>query len=147
MHEYEALIRPENDAHAGNNKAARWIEVTGGPRLVLATRYQDDPLARVLRALDFSVETVTETSGLHPGMLSGAPLSSRDPECRIPRNRPRAPAWCASRMESRSPRRRSACATIPAICAFEGSCAARCAAAATNSVSPTGNRCSVPSVR
>lgn len=71
-YQYEALIRPENDAHPGNNKVSRWIEVSGGPRLILATRYQDDPLAKVMSALDFQVETVTETSGLHAGMLSGA---------------------------------------------------------------------------
>jgi hypothetical protein len=71
-YEYQAEILPENDAHAGNNKAARWLEVTGGPRLLLATRYVDDPLAKVLESMDFSVETVRETSSLHPGMLSGA---------------------------------------------------------------------------
>ena len=71
-YEYQAEIRPENDAHPGNNKATRWIEITGGPRLILATRYQDDPLAKALSALDFTVETVTEPGELKPGMLSGA---------------------------------------------------------------------------
>ena len=47
-YEYQAEIRPENDAHPGNNNATRWIEITGGPRLILATRYQDDPLAKAL---------------------------------------------------------------------------------------------------
>jgi Mg-chelatase subunit ChlD len=70
--EYQAEIRPENDAHPGNNKAARWIEITGGPRLILATRYQDDPMAKALSAMDFTVETVTEPGKLHPGLLSGA---------------------------------------------------------------------------
>ncbi len=71
-YEYQAEIQPENDAHPGNNKASRWIEITGGPRLILATRYQDDPLAKVLSALDFTVETVTDPGKLHPGLLSGA---------------------------------------------------------------------------
>ena len=71
-YEYQAEIRPENDAHPGNNKASRWIEITGGPRLILATRYQDDPMAKALSALNFTVETVTEPGKLHPGLLSGA---------------------------------------------------------------------------
>ena len=71
-YEYQAEIRPENDAHPGNNQSARWIEITGGPRLILATRYQDDPLAKALAAMDFTVETVTDPAKLHPGLLSGA---------------------------------------------------------------------------
>lgn len=71
-YEYQAEIQPENDAHPGNNKASRWIEITGGPRLILATRYQDDPLAKALSALNFTVETVTDPGKLHPGLLSGA---------------------------------------------------------------------------
>ncbi|MEO5716913.1 MAG: VWA domain-containing protein [Luteolibacter sp.] len=71
-YEYQAEIRPENDAHPGNNQATRWIEITGGPRLILATRYQDDPVAKALSALDFTVETVTDPSKLKPGLLAGA---------------------------------------------------------------------------
>jgi hypothetical protein len=70
--EYQAEIRPENDAHPGNNNATRWIEITGGPRIVLATRYQDDPVAKALGALDFTVETVANPSDLKPGLLAGA---------------------------------------------------------------------------
>ncbi len=70
--EYQAEIRPENDAHPGNNRANRWIEITGGPRIILATRYQDDPVAKALTALDFTVETVTEPANLKPGLLAGA---------------------------------------------------------------------------
>ena len=71
-YEYQAEIRPENDAHPGNNRATRWIEITGGPRIVLATRYQDDPAAKALEALDFTVETVTDPSKLKPGLIAGA---------------------------------------------------------------------------
>jgi hypothetical protein len=70
--EYQAEIRPDNDAHPGNNRATRWIEITGGPRIVLATRYQDDPAAKALEALDFTVETVTDPSKLKPGLIAGA---------------------------------------------------------------------------
>jgi hypothetical protein len=71
-YEYQAEIRPENDAHPGNNRISRWLEITGGPRLILATRYQDDPMAKALAALDFTVETVSDPGKLHPGLLSGA---------------------------------------------------------------------------
>ncbi len=70
--EYQAEIRPQNDAHPGNNQATRWIEITGGPRLILVTRYQDDPVAKALSALDFTVETVSDPSQLKPGLLAGA---------------------------------------------------------------------------
>lgn len=70
--EYQAEIRPESDAHPGNNKATRWIEITGGPRIVLATRYQDDPVAKALSAMNFTVETVQDPSKLKPGLLAGA---------------------------------------------------------------------------
>ena len=70
--EYLAEIRPENDAHPGNNRATRWIEITGGPRIVLATRYQDDPVAKALAALDFTVEIVSDPTKLKPGLLAGA---------------------------------------------------------------------------
>ncbi len=71
-YEYQAEIRPEKDAHPGNNRATRWIEITGGPRIILATRYQADPVAKALAALDFTVETVTDLSQLKPGLLAGA---------------------------------------------------------------------------
>jgi von Willebrand factor type A domain len=71
-YEYQAEIRPENDAHLGNNRSNKWIEITGGPRIVLVTRYQDDPVAKALAALDFTVETITEPAQLKPGLLAGA---------------------------------------------------------------------------
>jgi hypothetical protein len=70
--EYQAEIRPENDAHLGNNRASRWMEITGGPRIVLATRYQDDPAAKALEALDFTVEIVTDPLKLKSGLIAGA---------------------------------------------------------------------------
>lgn len=71
-YEYQAEIRPENDAHPGNNQGSRWVEITGGPRIVLATRYADDPVAKALAALDFTVETVSDPSQLKPGLIAGA---------------------------------------------------------------------------
>lgn len=71
-YEYQAEIRPEQDAHPGNNRFTRWIEVRGGPRLVLATRYRDDPLAKALESLHFTLDVITEPGKLHAGLLSGA---------------------------------------------------------------------------
>jgi uncharacterized membrane protein len=71
-YEYEAEVRAEGDAHMGNNKASRWIEVTGGPRLVLVSRYENDPLAKVLSALDFNVQIISDPTQLKAGLLTGA---------------------------------------------------------------------------
>lgn len=70
--QYEAEILPDQDAHPGNNRNSRWIEIAGGPRVILATRYTDDPMAKVLESLDFSVEVVSDPGQLRPGMLAGA---------------------------------------------------------------------------
>jgi len=71
-YEYHAEIRPENDAHPGNNSSKRWIEITGGPRLILVSRYQNDPTEKALSALGFTVDTVSDPSQLKPGALTGA---------------------------------------------------------------------------
>jgi len=68
---YSARITPPVDAHPGNNTAERWIEVTGGPRILLVTKYSDDPVARILRQQGFTVEVVTNSLGLQVGQLSG----------------------------------------------------------------------------
>jgi len=68
---YAAEIVPRSDAHPGNNRAERWIEITGGPRLLLVTKYADDPVAAVLRNQGFTVETVTAPLSLRVGQLAG----------------------------------------------------------------------------
>ena len=68
---YSAEIVPLNDAHPGNNKAERWIEITGGPRILLVTKYTDDPVAEVLKKQGFTVETVENSLSLRVGQLSG----------------------------------------------------------------------------
>ncbi|MGC4017170.1 MAG: VWA domain-containing protein [Luteolibacter sp.] len=70
--EYEAEILPEKDAHPGNNRFNRWIEIAGGPRVVLATRYENDPVAKVPESQDFTVQTVSDPGALRPGLLAGA---------------------------------------------------------------------------
>ena len=69
--EYQAEITPDGDAHLGNNRSSKWIEVTGGPRVLLVTNYLDDPLAQVLASLEFTVDVEMDSQNLNPGRLSG----------------------------------------------------------------------------
>jgi len=71
-YEYTAEIMPEKDAHPGNNRVERWIEVTGGPRVLLVTKYIDDPLAAALKDQDYDVQVVSEPGSLRVGQLAGA---------------------------------------------------------------------------
>ncbi|MEI6675374.1 MAG: VWA domain-containing protein [Verrucomicrobiota bacterium] len=71
-HRYEAEILPEHDAHPGNNRASRWVEVVGGPRLLLITRFPNDPLAEVFRAQGLTVDLVTDPQTANEGRLAGA---------------------------------------------------------------------------
>ncbi|MGB0775891.1 MAG: hypothetical protein ACPGUY_08595, partial [Akkermansiaceae bacterium] len=71
-YEYSAEILPEKDAHPGNNKMDRWIEVVGGPRVLLVTKYINDPLAAALRDQDYDVQVVTKPGTLRVGQLAGA---------------------------------------------------------------------------
>lgn len=61
-----------NDARSGNDAASRWIDVQGGPRVLLVTSYEGDPVATVLRGQGFEVEVVEIPGRLDVGMLSGA---------------------------------------------------------------------------
>ncbi|MBU6181108.1 MAG: VWA domain-containing protein, partial [Verrucomicrobia bacterium] len=71
-HAYQISISPEQDAFPGNNRSERWIEVVAGPRVLLVTAYQDDPLIAVLRAQGFEVAVVEDPLTLQPGLLTGA---------------------------------------------------------------------------
>lgn len=71
-HRYGVRILPENDAIRGNNSAEQWVEVQGGPRIVLVTAYADPPLATVLRAQGFAVQVIEDLTQATVGMLSGA---------------------------------------------------------------------------
>ncbi len=68
---YEALITPPNDLHPGNNRQETWVEVVGGPRLLLVSGFENDPVGTVLRSMDYDVEIVTQPESLHPGQLAG----------------------------------------------------------------------------
>ncbi|MCB1225391.1 MAG: VWA domain-containing protein, partial [Verrucomicrobiales bacterium] len=70
--EFQARVQQEGDALVGNNSAARWVEVTSGPRVVLITGYTNDPVASVLAAQGFEVETLADASRAQAGVLAGA---------------------------------------------------------------------------
>ena len=69
-YKFSAEITPKQDAHSGNNRAERWLEVTGGPRLLVVTKYQNDPLVSSLRSQGVTVHTIMKPSELHLGHLS-----------------------------------------------------------------------------
>jgi uncharacterized membrane protein len=69
---YEVELGTAGDPRPGNNQARQWIEIVGGPRMLLVTGYTDDPLAAALRAQGFEVDVVHESQALHVGHLAGA---------------------------------------------------------------------------
>ncbi len=70
-YEFTAEIFPAKDAHIGNNKSNKWIEITGGPRILIVTKYTHDPLAASLKSQGINVETIIDPSTLNVGLLSG----------------------------------------------------------------------------
>lgn len=84
---YEVRIRPTEDAHPENNSAGAWIEITGGPRVILVTNYPDDPLGALLGAQGMTVDLVTDPSSLTAARLTGARLVvlNNVPASRVPR--------------------------------------------------------------
>lgn len=71
-HRYGVRIAAEGDAHPGNDAAEHWVEVAGGPRVLLVTSYTGDPLAEALRAQGVEVETALDWNRLDAGRLQGA---------------------------------------------------------------------------
>ena len=86
-HRYAVRIDPPNDAHPGNNSAERWVEIVGGPRLLLIPGYTNDPLAAGLRAQGFAVELAPDPERLDAGRLQGARavILNNVPATRMPR--------------------------------------------------------------
>lgn len=69
---YAAQVRRQADPVPGNDREESWIEIEGGPRVVLITSHRDHPLAAALGAQGFAVDAVTDPAGLGVGRLSGA---------------------------------------------------------------------------
>jgi uncharacterized membrane protein len=70
--QYRLELHPDQDAFPGNNQQQAWVEMRGGPRVLLVTAYADDPLAPLLRAQGFDVETITDARAATVGRLTGA---------------------------------------------------------------------------
>lgn len=85
---YEARVKPPADAHPENNSAGAWVEVAGGPRVMLVTNYPDDPLAALLGAQGLAVELVTEPGSLTAARLTGvrAVVINNVPAHKLPRD-------------------------------------------------------------
>jgi uncharacterized membrane protein len=71
-HRYGVRLLPEEDSIQGNNSAEQWVEVIGGPRILLVTAYTDDPLAAALGDQGIAVDVIDDLSAVHVGLLSGA---------------------------------------------------------------------------
>lgn len=70
MHRY-ALALTDADAHLGNNRMERWVEVQGGAAVLWITRYQPDPAAQALRDRMVPVRVVTNGLELTATSLAG----------------------------------------------------------------------------
>ncbi|MDR2982840.1 MAG: VWA domain-containing protein, partial [Puniceicoccales bacterium] len=73
-HHYEVRLLPPDDPILGNNSASAWVEVAGGPRALLVTAYNDDPLIKVLQAQGTEVDVITNPGEATVTRLSGAKL-------------------------------------------------------------------------
>jgi len=69
---YEVMIRPQSDAHPGNNRAVMWVETASGPRVLLISRHPDDPLAAAFSSQGLEVDLLTEPAQATPERLAGA---------------------------------------------------------------------------
>ncbi|MFN0130583.1 MAG: VWA domain-containing protein [Verrucomicrobiales bacterium] len=69
---YEAVIEPSAPDRLGNNRYESWVEVTGGPVVLLVTKYLQDPVAAALEKQGFTVQTVTLPTPPQLGQLAGA---------------------------------------------------------------------------
>ena len=71
-HRYAVRVDVDGDSRPGNDVAGRWVEVDGGPRILLVSAWAPSPLAAALRAQGHAVEETSDPRSLHVGMLSGA---------------------------------------------------------------------------
>lgn len=71
-YQYELQLHPEIDTHPGNNRSQSWIEIAGGPRILLITGYTNDPLIPILQNQGFEVDAELAPRNLSTGRLSGA---------------------------------------------------------------------------
>ena len=68
---FRAEIAPEQDALEGNNRSEKRIQIMGGPKVLLVTNYEDDPLLSVLAQQHYQVQIVSDSHSLQVGSLLG----------------------------------------------------------------------------
>jgi len=71
-HRYVARVISSADPRPGNNRREAVTSVQGGPRVVLATGYDDDYLAATIREQGFEVSVIPPGTDADPALLSGA---------------------------------------------------------------------------
>jgi len=71
-HRYVAEIVAEEDTRQGNNKRESVVSVQGDPRVVLATGYEGDYLADVIREQGFEVTVIAPDDRPDAAILAGA---------------------------------------------------------------------------
>lgn len=71
-HRYIARIISTDDSRPGNNRREAVTSVQGGPRVVLASGYDDDYLADTIRDQGFEVSLIPPDVDADPALLSGA---------------------------------------------------------------------------
>ncbi len=71
-HRYEAVIEVPQPDRLGNNRHEAWVEVSGGPVVLLVTKYTADPVAQALEKQGFTVQTVLLPAQPQLGQLAGA---------------------------------------------------------------------------
>ncbi len=72
-HLYEAIVspNPERDAYAGNNSGQSYVEVDGGNRILVLTKYTPDPTATALRRIGLEVDERNTFDDLDAQELTG----------------------------------------------------------------------------
>ncbi|WOO39717.1 VWA domain-containing protein [Rubellicoccus peritrichatus] len=71
-HHFEVELITPNDPRPGNNRSSLWTEMTAGPRIILLTAYENDPVGKALASLGLPVQQLTQFANLNEGSLSGA---------------------------------------------------------------------------
>ncbi|MDP0499011.1 MAG: VWA domain-containing protein [Verrucomicrobiota bacterium JB022] len=71
---YAVEIEPETDAIEANNRREAWLRAQGNGRILLLSKYRNDPLADLLAAAGAEVELVHDFSNLHEGSLIASRL-------------------------------------------------------------------------
>ena len=71
-HRYKVRIDPEIDAYAGNNVADTWVEISAGPRILVISKYTDDPLAKAFIGQGLEAQLITDPGEVSAATLTGA---------------------------------------------------------------------------